>query len=206
MPHSPTPEARPQAAMDAWEVVPSPSWKSPTDWNFLNAVSAVGDQAWAVGSFQRPGDCCVPHALIEHWDGDRWSVVSNPGAHVSVESPLNGVAAVSATDVWAVGQLGDQPLVEHWDGDRWSVVPNPEVTSPAWLDAVIAVAEKDIWAVGSMGRRPCCGSRGTSTGHGGLRHHSLGPARLRPFDDVRRLLPRVLGRGLLGEKGNVRGQ
>ncbi len=140
--------------MDAWEVVPSPSWKGPTDWNFLNAVSAVGDEAWAVGSFQRPGDCCVPHALIEHWDGDRWSVVSNPGAHVPVESPLNGVAAVSATDVWAVGQLGDQPLIEHWDGDRWSVVPNPEVTSPAWLDAVIAVAEKDIWAVGSMGRRP----------------------------------------------------
>lgn len=59
---------------------------------------------------------------------------------------------------------------------------------------------------GPTSRRPCCGSRGTSTGHGGLRHHSLGPARLRPLDDVRRLLPRVLRGGLLGEKGNVRGQ
>src|SRR5689334_20493178 len=56
-----------------------------------------------------------------------WSVVPSPSPGTS-EDLLNGVAAVSSTDVWAVGDYynGNSALltlVEHWDGASWSVVP-----------------------------------------------------------------------------------
>lgn len=73
-----------------------------------------------------------------------------PGA----SSPLNSVAAVSASDVWAVGShyesgVGDQTLVEHWDGSAWSVVPGANSgTSDNYLYGVAATSANDVWAVG----------------------------------------------------------
>jgi hypothetical protein len=103
----------------AWTVVPSPNAGSP---NYLYAVTAIAsNNVWAVG---RIGDTDFPHvyALIEHWDGISWSVVPNPGGGGSGGTPLYGVAAASANDVWAVG--GGYPnfptygraYIEHWDG------------------------------------------------------------------------------------------
>jgi hypothetical protein len=57
--------------------------------------------------------------LVEHWDGVAWREVPIPFAHFAprydakVDSSLNGVVALSATDVWAVG-FG----IEHWNGRR----------------------------------------------------------------------------------------
>ena len=42
---------------------------------------------------------------------------------------LNSVRAVSATSVWAVGQLDDsagyETLILHWNGTAWKQVPSP---------------------------------------------------------------------------------
>jgi hypothetical protein len=65
----------------------------------MAAVSA--NDIWAVGYFYySSGSFFGPHTLIEHWDGSNWSIVGSPG---SASWQLNGVAAVSANDVWAVG-------------------------------------------------------------------------------------------------------
>ena len=61
---------------------------------------------------------------------------------------LNGVAALSSTDVWAVGQNGVHSLVEHWNGQRWVVVPSPIVGTYDVLTAVSAISHNDAWAVG----------------------------------------------------------
>src|SRR5258706_12744982 len=42
----------------------------------------------------------------------KWSVVPSPNPNGS--SGLNSVAAVSATDVWAVGHADSSPLIEHY--------------------------------------------------------------------------------------------
>src|SRR5262249_33801318 len=64
-------------------------------------------------------------------------------------SYLHGIAAVSSTDVWAVGaRLSGNPsatLIEHWDGAQWSVVSSP---SAGALFAVSVLSESSIWAVG----------------------------------------------------------
>ena len=82
----------------------------------------------------------------------QWSMVTSPSP--ATRSDLWGVAALSQTDVWAVGSAYDgsiwRTLTEHWDGYTWSVVPSPDVTSSFnTLIGVAARAPNDIWAVGS---------------------------------------------------------
>src|SRR5436305_126985 len=60
-----------------------------------------------------------------------WSVVPSPNVGSST-NVFQGVAAVSASDVWAVGDFvnssgNDQTLTEHWNGHKWKVVPSPNV-------------------------------------------------------------------------------
>ena len=79
-----------------------------------------------------------------------WSVVPSPSP--GSENELNGVASVSANDVWAVGDTDQQTLTLHWDGTSWSVVASPNVTGSATdtLQAAAAVSTKDVWAVGQF--------------------------------------------------------
>jgi hypothetical protein len=72
------------------------------------------------------------------------------------------VAAISSTDVWAVGSSAPAPkgeattLTEHWNGSAWSIVKSPDASNAATLGgdqltAVAAVSSADIWAVGYIG-------------------------------------------------------
>jgi hypothetical protein len=76
-----------------------------------------------------------------------WHIVPSPNPGTSPDA-LTGVAAVSATDVWAVGWSPQGALIEHWDGKRWQVVPNPARQAADVLNGVATVAANDIWAVG----------------------------------------------------------
>ena len=67
---------------------------------------------------------------------------------------LHAVAAVSATDVWAVGCSGGcngpDSLVLHWNGKKWSKVASPDPsTVSSLLFGVTAVSGTDVWAAGS---------------------------------------------------------
>ncbi len=134
----------------------------------LRAVSAVSaNDIWAAGSADIvSGTSGVVQTLIEHWDGQVWSVIPsvniNPPGQL-IYNTLESVSAVSANDVWAVGyyELIDgyrtANLVEHWDGQRWQVatVPQPGVGSGvARLYSVSAHAANDAWAVGEYAIHP----------------------------------------------------
>ena len=78
----------------AWRIVQSP----PGAFD-LNGIAAIAkDDVLAVG-LRFHGQSALP--LIEHWDGRRWQVVRSPGT-----DGLNDVAAISRTNVWAVGGIG----------------------------------------------------------------------------------------------------
>jgi len=77
-------------------------------------------------------------------------VVSSP----NIAGSLAGVVAVSASNVWAVGENDSsnvqETLVEHWNGTQWSIVPGPNfATSGNTLAAISVVSASDIWAVGT---------------------------------------------------------
>ncbi len=86
-----------------WDVVSSPN--PGATGNQLLAVVAVSSKSiWAVG--QQTGKQGPDQALIEHWDGSAWSVVTSPTAGV-FSTELYGVAGVSDADVRAVGDKQD---------------------------------------------------------------------------------------------------
>jgi erythromycin esterase-like protein len=130
----------------AWTVIPSPDLGTH---DFLSGVAAVtANDAWAVGDYYK-GNRLRDHTLIEHWDGQAWAVVPSPDPGTS--DALRGVAAVSATDAWAVGGYGrhnpSRTLIEHWNGKLWKVVPTPH-PHHHYVSAVAAVSAKNAWAVG----------------------------------------------------------
>src|SRR5439155_1566738 len=67
---------------------------------------------------------------------------------------LNGITAISANDVWAVGYYQNYTngfngtLTEHWDGSSWKLVPSPNASSENQLIGVTAISANDVWAVG----------------------------------------------------------
>jgi hypothetical protein len=79
-----------------------------------------------------------------------WSIVQSPNPD-PYANRLSAIAAVSGTDVWAVGSAGANPLAEHWNGSTWSVVPTPIPAGTgvqAQLLGVAAITSTDVWAVG----------------------------------------------------------
>jgi len=137
-----------------WQVVSSP--RIDHDDSTLVAVAAASsNDVWAVGNYQLQS-VYQWNTLIEHWDGVRWTIVSSPNVSGADKNFLNAVAAVSPTDVWAVGYSEgaasgtDVPLVQHYDGQSWSIVgsPFPKPSQFNALYGVTALASNDIWAVG----------------------------------------------------------
>jgi len=159
-----------------WKIVSSPNVGTGTYGNQLNAVAVISaSNVWAVGFSPHPSGTplYIRQTLIEHWNGSNWSVFSSPNPAGKTWVVLNGVAAVSADDIWAVGHSGDpssiplQTLTEHWNGTSWSIIPSP---SPGTyngnvLNAVAAISTNDVWAVGWYQSGPTGQEGGALTMH-----------------------------------------
>jgi hypothetical protein len=119
----------------------------------LLAVSASSaTDAWAVG-FTKTVGAAGRFPLAVHWNGSAWAVVPTPTLTGGSKSTLNGVAALSPTNAWAVGRgRNAAALAEHWNGTAWSVVqvPTPAGAASSQLSGISALSANDIWAVGSV--------------------------------------------------------
>jgi len=137
-----------------WNLVASPN---APDESFLTAVAGLSAaDVWAVG-YWGSGDSSNDSELIEHWDGTQWRIVLQGDANV-LPVQLRGVAAVSTTDVWAVGvdsaSANSRSHIVHWDGHTWTRVPSPAVGTADDLRAVSATAADDVWAAGYTYSQP----------------------------------------------------
>ena len=86
----------------------------------------------------------------------QWKVNNSP--NITSCAVLNAVAAVSTTDIWAVGDFEGanyniQPLIEHWDGKTWQITPNPRFKNGGILYGITVLSANDIWAVGTYNIR-----------------------------------------------------
>ncbi len=143
----------PVACNGAFNAVASPNG---TGNNFLVSTSAINvNDVWAVGNSTNASG--YDQTLVEHWDGNSWSIVPsiNPG---SFHNDLNGVVAISSNDVWAVGDYTndsvgstDVPFAQHWNGSSWNwFALRPYPTNLfSFLTAVTATSSNDVWAVGT---------------------------------------------------------
>jgi hypothetical protein len=133
----------------SWSMVAGPRLSPAGGDEFASLYGVAGisrTNVWAVGYRSSSGI----QELIEHYDGNRWSVV--PGAApATANSYLVAAAATGPNDVWAVGVHGTSSnLIEHWNGSGWTVVPSPQPAGGSYLDAVTAISPTDAWAVGSQ--------------------------------------------------------
>ena len=126
-----------------WRVVTSPNRDYDT---FLwGATGVPGGQPWAFGwsDTGHGGD-----SLAEHWNGRAWTIVGTPNRRPCY-CALQGAAATSRTDVWAVGNGPPKALIEHWDGAVWTLVHSPAIGDYSSLYGAVATAKGSAWAVGS---------------------------------------------------------
>jgi len=147
----------------AWGTVPSPN--RGTHENELAGLAVVSaNDIWAVGRYNsgRPPTVTGRNTLSLHWDGTTWTGVNTPNPSWAGADffSLEDAAAVSSTDVWAVGYAEDfaslksTTLIERWNGSAWKIVPSPNpggATLPNQLFAVAVAGPGDAWAVGAAG-------------------------------------------------------
>jgi hypothetical protein len=147
----------------AWSLVNTPT--VPLARVELRSVAAVhSNNVWAVG-YAYPDCGLCSRTMIQHWDGISWSIVPSPNPGVA--NYLNGVTAVSANDIWAVGYRWNdwstwEPLILHYNGATWTAFDQPRHAF-GQLDSVFALSSNDVWAVGVVGV--------SSTGIGALALH-----------------------------------
>lgn len=162
----------------AWRTVPLP--KGRLD---LWSVAAVApDDAWTVGA-RGDGTLARSHALIEHWNGTRWSAARLPRLPGSF---LFGVSAAGPRSVWAVGATyrsnragrfvsrWTRPLLLHWNGASWRKQPLPWGRHALTLDKVVATGPSSVWVV-STGQQEPSGSPSIIEHWNGTRWQSVRP-------------------------------
>lgn len=127
------------------QAAPNPGYHG----SLLAAVTATSaTNAWAVGN--QGLNPVGARALVEHWNGTRWSVQSSPSPSAGPVD-LFGVAAVSARSAWAVGTYAGsgKTLIEHWNGSTWSIQSSPNPGNFAnELLSVTALSATNVWASG----------------------------------------------------------
>jgi hypothetical protein len=140
----------------AWTTVPSPNVNTNSTLRGVAATSAT--DLWAVGdSIGNASLGSTSRTLIERGNGTSWKTVPSPNIGAG-NNVLTGVAARSATDVWAVGYwdnlAGSIPIRStlwmHWNGTTWSIVPSPNVGSGdnTLLGVLAPAGATDAWAYG----------------------------------------------------------
>jgi hypothetical protein len=135
-----------------WKIIPG---QNPGISSALRSVAAVSqNDVWAVGYYVDQQNH-ASYGLIEHWNGKQWKVIPSPNPTAAYIS-LSAVTAISANDVWAVGDYTltngvSRTLIEHWNGRQWKIVPSPNAGSndtTNYLFAVSGSSATNIWAVG----------------------------------------------------------
>jgi hypothetical protein len=101
-----------------------------------------------------------------------WTVAPSPPA--GQDAYINGIAARTDADAWAVGSVGQQsskvgslPLIDHWNGTTWSQATPPSfpATNGVHLGWVSSSSATDAWAVGTINQVKHPGYFGPLTVH-----------------------------------------
>jgi hypothetical protein len=134
-----------------WTTVPSPS-EVPGDNYLYGADASEASNVWAVGVVYPPSGGTL-HGLVLRYDGMAWRSVPRTG--LPGDETLRGVDAVSATDVWVVGDqragIGrSDAMAVHWNGTTWTRESTPN-GNPGGVNSLsgVAAAGGTVWAVGT---------------------------------------------------------
>jgi hypothetical protein len=134
----------------SWTAVAPP----PDSAGFVLGLTAIAaNNVWAVG------DVSSQAFTSEHWNGTSWSVVATPSVNAGSDpiEELTAVTAVSASNLWASGWVGNidnenklEPIILHSTGGAWSDVTVPNSGSEgSRLNGITSDGADDVFAVGT---------------------------------------------------------
>ena len=105
------------------------------------------NSAWAVGGYgNRQGGSFPLRALVEHWDGHKWSVMPSPDPGVTQNGLIDAIAE-SPDAFWTLAALDSSDVVvEHWDGTAWHTYRLKGFTS--YTATMTLTGSDDVWVVG----------------------------------------------------------
>jgi len=141
-----------------WQIVPAPALHDGSGaLDQLTGVTTLSPtNAWASGyEYNANGaNFHVPYVL--HWNGTTWTLTETPNQG-GEGSLLRAITALSATDIWAVGQVQQldgtiSTLTERFNGTTWAAVasPNPGGVGNDSLDAVASPGGGLLFAAGAQ--------------------------------------------------------
>jgi hypothetical protein len=146
---------------------PNPPGPVEGDLTTVSATSATN--VWAVGTYDLAYTSQSYDNYSVHWNGSTWTEVPMPvvtSADPLLGYQINSIDAISPTNVWAVGDSGDNvadfyasggggtpasTLIEHYNGTSWSIATSPATGATAALTSVTATSASNVTAVGTAG-------------------------------------------------------
>ncbi|HEX6479233.1 MAG TPA: hypothetical protein VF043_10340 [Ktedonobacteraceae bacterium] len=140
-----------------WAIVTNPDHeRDPQSAVVVNAITVVSaHDIWITGAWITNQD--VPTALIEHWDGQKWTLVLDQSRALENGTPARAsvlwTTTIAGGQVLAGGaQMGSDKLyhayLERWDGQKWQQVDVSSLGQNASaIVSLSAVSADDIWAV-----------------------------------------------------------
>jgi len=132
----------------SWQLVPPPGG----DLGYLRAITRTpsSPRLWTAGVSTIP-------TSAQWTPGTGWQQVATDTTQIGLGEGggFRGVAALSDTEVWAVGNWVPteggilDPVIEHWDGLAWHYLPFRQ-DNTSGLSAVARIpGTNTLWAVGS---------------------------------------------------------
>jgi hypothetical protein len=86
--------------------------------------------------------------LVEHYNGTAWTITPTASVPGGI---LTAVTAVSASDIWAIGNAPNSGtgIVMNYNGTSWTQTSVPAPSGTSWeLTGVSATSASNVWAVG----------------------------------------------------------
>ncbi|MBE1561579.1 hypothetical protein [Nonomuraea africana] len=128
--------------IEAWQRSTSVRLSADSSLTDVDAVSA--DEVWAVGQ-QQIWDVWENRGAVGRWNGTAWTEV--PIRDVSGAGPLRSVSAVSASQVWALGDGHDGlPYLGRGDASGLDRVRVPGMRAGDWFGGLEARTDKVVAA------------------------------------------------------------
>jgi hypothetical protein len=131
-----------------WSIQPAPE-PAGTEQGLLRSVSCTSDN-FCVAAGAAANHAGSWAALVERWDGRRWSFARAPAPAGSAQGALSSVTCTSPSACVAVGSYENRagvsfPLIDRWNGERWSVqgaahLPYGELSAVACTSTYACIA------------------------------------------------------------------
>ncbi|MGC9962764.1 MAG: hypothetical protein ABSE47_12810 [Acidimicrobiales bacterium] len=136
-----------------WSVVKIAAPAGATTSELRSVACKSASSCTAVGEFYA-SNLSPSSALIEHWNGTKWSLetpaaIAGASASALEDVACDGISSCTAVGYYVNGADDSQNVAEHWNGSKWSLEGTPDYSKlQSDLNGVACPSASSCTAVG----------------------------------------------------------